>query len=274
MKEEAGAAGEIRVVEEKPRKNLASQQSSLGLPLSPLHKIQPMHFAEAVVQQSTFQNSIFTPQSQDYRKSSLKFWLCILQQITEKTFFIFKPSLNLLKVDICFKICLWETFFCSNRENCRIICEYDAQHPNSDEAFYVMRVGDRMLFSMIPMMNVGVQRGNPAKQQSTCHSTNAQCLHCPLMKCAIFSSPALVRHPSKVCCCCCCSVSCSKSTGCASKLASMPALEQQAEGVHFFFQKTHLIQKISNFFSSFSTTSTWVALRPSPSLAPSLLQLQ
>ena len=46
---------------------------------------------------------------------------------------------------------------------------YDAPHLNS-EAFYVMR-GERreqrehqstMLFSVIPMMNVGVQRGNPA----------------------------------------------------------------------------------------------------------------
>ena len=68
MKEEAG---EIRVVEEKPRKNLASQQQQqwvvLVFPLShPLHKIQPMHFAEAPTSssvESTFQNSIFTPQS-------------------------------------------------------------------------------------------------------------------------------------------------------------------------------------------------------------------
>ena len=73
-----------------------------------------------------------------------------------------------------------------------------------------------MLFSMIPMMNVGVQRGNPAKQQSTCHSTNAQCLHCPLMKCAIFSSPALVRHQ-------CCLAA--KAQAVLLSLLAMPALE-------------------------------------------------
>ena len=223
MKEEAGAAGEIRVVEEKPRKNLASQhQSSLGLPLSLLC----IKFNQCILQKQSCSRALsktqfLRPSPRITENLAWSFGFAYYNKLQREDFFKPTYSWHLLQNTMF----MGNFHICSSRENCRIICEYDAQHLNSDEAFYVMRVGDRMLFSMIPMMNVGVQRGNPAKQQSTCHSTNAQCLHCPLMKCAIFSSPALVRHPSKVCCCCCCSVSCSKSTGCASKLASMPALE-------------------------------------------------